>query len=356
MSMSQHDFKTKGGLLEMSELRVRKLSMPNERSDWDKAVQNSDQDSPFLLTSWLERSAAIIKCKAEYWIADYQGQWITGVCVVSHSRLGRKRALIPMRTPYFSLWVADHCFADNDAEMSNEVLSAAVFQLLAQVVEEYDNARLLLDPSLNDRTCPAKSGWTINAGKTYLIDLSAESIVDRAVRKHVRKCDRAGYTVTFDWELETFWEHYADTATRQGFSTGLSQTAFCELAGGMFDEGLAWMATALSSSGEWAASRIQLVNPDKTRMFDWLAASDEKHLSDGINSWLMMQIMDKARGDGFRYWDLCGADYPSVARFKKSFGGDLIEYLDIQAPKSITNRVMDLGASVVQKLRKAGRG
>jgi hypothetical protein len=53
----------------------------------------------------------------------------------------------------------------------------------------------------------------------------------------------------------------------------------------------------------------------------------------------MMQVIQKACERDLQQWDLCGADYESIARFKASLGGKLTGYYELIGPRSLAAKV-----------------
>src|SRR5262249_9137974 len=87
-------------------------------------------------------------------------------------------------------------------------------------------------------------------------------------------------------------------------------------------------------------SQIVLSIPDTPGAFMWTAGTRESALSSGVSAWLMVEIAKEARRRGHSYWDLCGADFPSVARFKSELGGELTHYFQADAPRSGPGRLV----------------
>jgi len=182
-------------------------------------------------------------------------------------------------------------------------------------------------------------GWRATPRYTCVLDLESPAKPADSVRRHVRKCVEAGTKFETTWDLETFWSIFDETRERQGFGASLDRGAFFTLAGRLGEAGLAWMATARTASGDPVSSQIVLSIPGTPSAFMWVAGTRREHLPSGVSAWLMLEIAAEARRRGHRVWDLCGADYPSIARFKRELGAKLEHYFQVDAPRSAFERL-----------------
>jgi GNAT superfamily N-acetyltransferase len=183
------------------------------------------------------------------------------------------------------------------------------------------------------------AGWRAVPRYTYILDTTRDLPVTDSVRRHIRKCRESGCTLSTVWDLDAFGSVFDATRERQGFGLRLAPEAFRTLATQLHDAGLAWMASARSTDGRTLSSQIVLSVPGGRGAYMWTAGTHPEHLSSGVSAWLMVEIAAEARRRGHTFWDLCGADYPSIARFKSELGGTLTHYFQIQSSPSSLERV-----------------
>jgi hypothetical protein len=208
------------------------------------------------------------------------------------------------------------------------------------LAKHYGTARVKLLPAVTDVRAFQWAGWSVTPSYTYLIDLKAEMRCDHAVRKHVRKCRESGAVLSLDWQFDRFRALAEDTTARQGLRSGMGMKyeEMELIAVRMRDAGLAWMATALTADGQALASRIELGIPDSSTLYDWVAGSLSDLFAFGGNAWLMTEVAEEARRRGYSKWDLCGANYRNIAKFKSQLGGDLVHGWNLVSPPSRRER------------------
>src|SRR5262249_53308071 len=110
--------------------------------------------------------------------------------------------------------------------------------------------------------------------------------------------------------------------------------SFRRLSERLREAGIATMAIARAADGEPAAGHILLALPGVPLSFHWAIGTHARHLTGGASTWLMVETAAELARRGFHTWDLCGADFPSIARFKSHLGGALVHYFQVEAPRS----------------------
>jgi hypothetical protein len=212
-------------------------------------------------------------------------------------------------------------------------------QALAKaLVRRYRLISLLLSPAIQDSRGWSWEGWGVRPRYTYLLDLRSPPTPTDSVRRHLRKCEEAGCRMDTEWNLEAFWTIFDETRERQRFGTRLDRVAFMRMADGLHTAGLAWMATARSAGGEPLSSQIVLSIPGTPGAFMWVAGTRPAQLASGVSAWLMLEIAAEAGRRGHEFWDLCGADYPTIARFKRELGAALVPYFQVDSPHNLLER------------------
>ena len=207
----------------------------------------------------------------------------------------------------------------------------------------YSSAKFKFLPSVPDVRAFQWDGWNASPAYTYLLDVTRDFRCDHAVRKHVRKCREGGAVLSLEWQFDWFRSLSQDTV-RGGTPVriGMKYQELEQIACRMRDAGLAWMATALTSDGQPLASRIAFRHSGLFRLPDWVAGSSSELLALGGNAWIMTQIAEEARRRSYSSWDLCGANYKNIAKFKSQFGGDLVHGWNLTGANS-SRRAVVLG-------------
>jgi Acetyltransferase (GNAT) domain len=319
-----------------SRFDVRRLEPPEVVARWDAFVAKSGEANPFATRAWLDGVAAAVGASVDYWVALRGEEWVGAQAIPYRRTLGRAvyrgLPLAAYSSPLFR--------AGSGSPSSTESERLDVGRALARAVSgRYRLVSLLLVPAVDDVRAWQWEGWRALPRYTCTLDLVTPGKPADSVRRHVRKCVEAGVTFETAWDLDTFWSVFDETRERQGFGLSLGKDAFFALAKSLGDTGLAWMATARSATKEAISSQIVLSIPGTPTAFMWVAGTRKAQLSSGVSGWLMLEIAAEAGRRGHRAWDLCGADYPSIARFKRELGATLGHYFQVEAPRSALERL-----------------
>jgi hypothetical protein len=317
---------------DQSRFEVRRLDAAAIDAGWDAFVAKSDQANPFSTRAWLAAAARSVGASVDYWVALKGEEWIAGQPISFRRAFGRTlHRGLPLAA--YSTIVHRASSGGTPASFESERLDA--WRALARAIaREYRLTSLLLVPSVDDVRAWQWEGWRTLPRYTCTLDLVSSVRPADSVRRHVRKCVEAGVRFDAAWDIERFWRIFDETRERQGFDFSLGKTEFLALAASLQQAGLAWMATAVTAAGEPVSSQIVLSIPGTATAFMWVAGTRREHLASGVSAWLMLEIAAEAARRGHRAWDLCGADYPSVARFKRELGATLGHYFQVEAPRS----------------------
>lgn len=318
---------------EQSRFEVRRLEPAEIEARWDAFLARSDQANPFSTRVWLGAAAETVGASVACWGVLKGQEWIACLAVPFRRALGRSLYRGLPLAAYSSILYRPGV-GGSPSSIESERLEAA--RALAQTLaRHYRLTSLLLMPSVEDARAWQWEGWRTTPRYTCTLDLTSPGRPADSVRRHVRKCADAGVRFDREWDLEKFWSIFEETRERQGFGLSLEQAPFFALAQKLGDAGVAWMATARTAGGEPVSSQIVLGVPGTPQVFMWVAGTRRAHLASGVSAWLMLEIAAEAARRGHRTWDLCGADYPSIARFKRELGATLGHYFQVDAPRSV---------------------
>ena len=74
----------------------------------------------------------------------------------------------------------------------------------------------------------------------------------------------------------------------------------------------------------------------------WTAEHDEAHQQKYATSLLFWHALEWAKNEGMEEFDLMGAGVPRIARFKKAFGGRLVQYPVIEMRGPLASMILSL--------------
>lgn len=302
------------------------------KSRWDQFVKSSPQVCPFATTAWCNALKQSLDIESDIVTATKGEDILAGLVTFFRKRSGKKVPILPPLTPY-TPFVYRPVTGSYPSKITFEHISVTR-SLINRLKSEYSNSSHLLLPSTLDVRPWIWTGWKAIPHYTYILDLNRELRLSHAIRKQVNKGNRSGFTLEVDWSLDAFWNIFSKTQRRQNFAIDMGKIQFCKLANLLHESGITKMITALSPDKNPIASRIEIFLPESDTCYDWVAGSDPDYLTTGVNPWLMVRVIGIMNEQGFNKWDLCGAGFETIARFKGEFGGELTLYFQIDSPLS----------------------
>ena len=327
---------------------ARRLEGETDLQAWDRFVAESPQANPFSTWAWLANAGAIVGAETEIWVVTKGDVWVAGVPLTSRRLGGRWQLGLPL-SAYNTVAYRPPPSSD-PASVTAEHLGVT-HTLIDATRGRLRNLSMMLSPTVVDVRPWTWSGWKATPRYTYVLDVTGPLRLRSSVRPSVRKCQEAGMTVDTTWDLDAFCPMFEETRERQGFAVRLSLADFRRLADALHGEGLAKMGIGRTAEGEPAAGVIQLAIPGTPVCFHWLAGTTSRHLTSGASAWLMAETAVEIGRRGHRSWDLCGADIPSVARFKGYLGGALTAYFEVDAPRG----AIESAYGALKRLRRSLR-
>ena len=245
------------------------------------------------------------------------GDAFAAAVVVFEKRRGpfRAAALPPLTLLVTPLLVAPLSAAEVHARRS------PLDALLALLARRYHQASLLLHPALTDARPLLWAGWRVAPRYTFVLDLA--------------RLDRADWSQTTRWQVSKEGSRYRvveDAAfveaaiafteaayARRGGALGLDGGAVRRLVAALVADGQARVFGAVPE-GETAPEAAVVVLHDRQTAVDWIAGGRPGPAT----TVLLAGVLDRLATDGFEHFDFGGANTPSIAEFKRKFGGRLV--------------------------------
>jgi hypothetical protein len=198
-------------------------------------------------------------------------------------------------------------------------------ELLTPTLKRYPLGRIFLPPEMSDVRPFISHGFAVLPRYTNRIRFSPEQEMDflPQLRNKIRRGEKAGLTVETSEDAETLIELNQATYLRQGKKSIFSESFLRQLVKQMTAEG--WGKLWLCRNPQGKALACRLLLQDELWGYDLLAAGADREEDDEMASagpYLVAKILASLRGEVSGY-DFCGANIPSIAAFKASFGGKL---------------------------------
>jgi hypothetical protein len=259
-------------------------------------------------------------------------------------------------TPYSAILYSSSAFSSTYPAKNTSEHIALSRSLIRAIRTEFRSLDLNLAPGLNDVRPWIWDGWHAEPTFTYLLSLKDELRISYSVQSYARKCERSGARASTGWNLDDCWSLLEKTFARQGISIGLNRAQYFALAQTLYDSNLAWMVTVYNAASQPVASRVQLSVPGSDTAYDWVAGTNPAAFTTGASPWNVLKVIEECRNRGYAYWNMCGANYETIAKFKSEFGGDLVHGFSLRSPRpllySLVAKARQEAGLLKQQLRK----
>lgn len=296
---------------------------PVEASEWDRFQAAAIGATPFSSRSWLDCAAAASDAETVMLGAYHRDQLVAGVAGCRQGRGWRRRYGTPDLLPHTGL-----LFRPSDtvrpAHLESERNGAAQ-ALIGHLQSTGPQIHLAHAPAVTDPRPFLWSGWEVVPRSTYWIDLPATRTdvwdgFERRTRTAIRKAEKAGYRLDSAHDSAELRRLYGQVYGGEDHAP-VAGSVVEAMAGRALEEGLARGHRVVSSEGDTAA--VVLFAQDDTCLYAWVAGADPAHRDSGAASLLYWKVIEQTERQRF---DFVGANLPSVALFKRGFGGQLVTY------------------------------
>ena len=318
---------------------------------WDALIGAAPAGTAFSSWAWLEAAAETFGGRPVRWGA-LRGEELVACCsYLRRPRVGLAEGLTAPLSPYGGL-VFDEVRLRSVGDRH-----AAADALLARAEADCAVHRWALPPAVNDARPFAWRGWSVGVRYTRVVPLSSADAVwdgiSPAMRRQVRKGERAGYTLAQSDTVAIAVAHYQATFAAQGIVPRVPVERMARLLQVALERGLAELWVLLAPDGAPVASCALVRDADAHRGYYWLAGADPAHRQEGAMPTLIWLLFQRLCG-ALAAFDFVGANLPSVARFKRGFGGELAVYCAVEYWRRAALRTAWKAASAV-RTRLSGR-
>ncbi len=291
---------------------------------WDAFVDESPQGTVFATSAWLGATAAACGGEPVMLGVWRNGRLAAGTAFLLQRRGPLRKASMPAVVPYGGVlyrpetgkrWSEAESF---DAECAE--------QIVAYLGRRFHYAQVVNPPGFNDVRPFVWNGWRADVRYTYLIDIEAPDrvwdVMEHRVRKvigHAEDTLEVGEAIDYDRFSSLFSRIYHD----RGVKAPVESATIGRFAAAVLERVPSEMRTVRDRTGE-IVSAVILVH-DRRRVYTWMSGSLPDRNADGAYSLLFWDTIRRYAGT-HRQLDLVGANMPSIAFFKKGFGGVLTPY------------------------------
>jgi hypothetical protein len=310
---------------------------------WDDFVETSPQGTVFSSSAWLKASSSAYGGRPVFFGAKEHGELVAGVTYVEITKGPFKRATTPILTPYGGLLYSGNPDLNNDS-----LRMVCTESIIRRLQKKYDHVFLVNAPGLDDIRSFLWQNWEEKVKYTYRLDLDGtESIWNKfrkSTQKHLRRAEET-LKVEDSADIGRIGELYRRALSERG-KTGTPEAMSMKMVSLLIESGIAIAAIAVENGAD-AALLVRV--SDSNSVYAWVGGTlpDKSHLY--ADSFLIWDIIKRYSGKIKRF-DLMGANIPSVAWFKKGFGGVLTPYYVTECYSSKTVRTAFNLYSGIRKL------
>lgn len=303
------------------------------RPAWERLLAQSDQASAL---SHLAFGAAVESALGlPVWIAAvWEDEALRAGALVFEKRRGPFRAAaLPPLVPYVTP-LLDTPLRETDVHYRRSSLDA----LLGLIGGAFHQSSLVLHPSLGDARALQWAGWDVRPAYTYrlaLRDRASATAGWSSTPKHTFKTQAEHFTVHEGPEgIPDVVALVAASHDRQDYVLGIAENTASSLALALTDAGLLRVFVARREAV--AEAGIFVLSDGRTAHY-WVAGSTPGPAM----TVLVGQVLGRLRDEGVAYFDFVGANTPSIAEFKRKFGGTLVPYLRARHTAHPALRLLD---------------
>ncbi len=313
---------------------------------WDEFVRQAVGGSIFATHTWLDCARHTAGGEVHCYGCYKNGHLLAGVSGLAQNRKGLKQLKTPLLTPHGGLICAP-IPSKGPAKLEAEWNRAA--GLLVQHLNGlYDHVQLAHTPAIKDVREFIWAGWEERVRYTYQMDLSDLDAlwerVERRTRTVIRKAEKSGFRMRPTDDLELFRRQYELIYTRQDNKAPVDSDLVQRFVERTSQAGLAHTFLVESPAGA-VASMVVFVHGFNT-VYAWLAGADPAFNSSGALSLLYWKFFARTP---LKKFDFVGANIPTVAFFKRGFGGDLVPYFVVEGYKNALVRTAAAGKKALRQ-------
>ena len=308
---------------------------------WNRFVAACPIGSVYSDTRYLEVLSQAVNCRFRVIALERDGQFVAGIALFEQpTRWGM--TLGPRVLLQYNGFVESKSASSYPSQQTADAIH--IGDSMASVIEQqgYGRAIIKLRWPFQDVRPFTERGWSAEPTYTYVVPLgdldSQWKLVDRNLKRLIRRCRNEGMTVTEDGDFESFYRMHRQTHDRKGSPIYLAEDKFLSYFQQLHAQGIARLYHARLPDGTSVAAQLVLAG-DHPVSDTVSACADDSHLSSGASAFLRWSVFERLADDGFLYNDLTNASLDSVSRFKSQFGGELRVCFALTYPSSLRFRI-----------------
>ena len=307
-----------------------------EELNWDSLIASSPFGTIFHTLRWLRIAEKYTKSKL-YPLIGVKGDNIVGVFPVFYKKKGMLRAILspPPRTgiPYMGPVLSDY------ERLKQEKRESLLYDFVRGVdsfIHEHFKPHYIyikMPPGLNDCRPFKWSGYHANPVYSYLLDISiglsdieaSFSIQARRNIKQAMKKEELKFEEGSEEELEILYDMLFERYKEQNRKIPISKGYLMDLFNEYAPENMK-IFVIRNQNGEIVSGGVKLCYKD--RIMDWIG--QPKTAVRTSNDFLHWCVIRWGVEHNLRYYEILGANTPTISKFKAKFNPSLELYFEMK--------------------------
>jgi hypothetical protein len=315
---------------------------------WDAFVTASPQGSVFSTSAWLESAAGAQGGVPIYLGVFENGRLSAGTAFIGMKRGPVRKATAPVLAPYCGFLYAPFSGTKPSEEESRN--SACAATIIDYLIPRYGHIFLVQDPRITDVREFLWRGFSCPVRYTYLLDITAPDRLWERMERRVRTVIRNAETsLALDGALDIgeFGGLYERTYRDRGNPPPIPRELVERLVERLIRGGAAEMRSVRDERGEPVAAMVFTF--DRRSVYALVSGTIPSKNPSGASSLLFWDAVQRHAGLREKL-DLVGANFRTIAFFKKGFGGALAPYF---ATERYASPAIRAALTLYTRLRKA---
>ena len=306
----------------MQQWSVKTVSLTEDAPLWDRLHASSNRATVFSSSGWLRLLGEVFERPATASLLLSGDDPVAGIPLLTAQR-GPLRVSPPLPITLYAGWLAD--------ERRVTVPSSGLHDLLDHIERHCHYASLGLPPKEALADLLRTRRWTLHRMQTRRIAIADADALWRgysqSLRRKLRRAHESDLHLDHDPPSALMADCYELSYQRHGISPPIPKERVRGWIEALKRNGLVATYAARRLDGRCAA--VRAVTRDGDMLYDWLAGADPA-VAPSASHWLVHEILTHYHEQGCRHFDFMGANTPGVADFKRSFGGELVPYVDAE--------------------------
>ena len=306
----------------MQQWTVKTVSLTEDARLWDRLHASSGRATVFSSSDWLRLLGEVFERPATASVLFSGDEPAAGIPLLTVQR-GPLRVSPPLPITLYAGWLVD--------ERRVAVPSPELHDLLEHIERRCHYASLGLPPAEPLAEVLRTRKWTLRRMQTRRIVIADPEALwsgySQSLRRKLRRAHESDLHLDDDPPAALMADCYELSYQRHGISPPVPKERVRHWINELNRRGMVAMYAARRLDGRCAA--IRAVTRDGAVLYDWLAGADPDVVP-SASHWLVHAILTRYHERGCHHFDFMGANTPGVADFKRSFGGDLVPYVDAE--------------------------